>query len=113
MKSDKILLNHILDCIVKIQNYTDSGRTNFLQDEKSQDATIRNLEIIGEAVKSLSPSLKEKNIQIPWKNISGLRDVLIHNYFGVDLNLVWNVVEKDLAELKLKILDIYRTQKIS
>jgi uncharacterized protein with HEPN domain len=66
--------------------------------------TIRNLEIIGEAVKRLSDDFKSKNSEIPWRNVAGLRDVLIHDYMGVDLENVWNVVEQNLPSLKKVIL---------
>lgn len=69
-----------------------------------QDATIRNLEIIGEAVKRLSDDFKSRNTNIPWRNIAGLRDVLIHDYMGVDLVNVWNVVQLNLPALKKAIM---------
>jgi len=67
---------------------------------------IRRIEIIGEAVKSIPPSIKNKYPDIPWKQISGMRDILIHEYFGVDLDLTWKVARKDILILKKKILRI-------
>lgn len=103
MKENRIYLQHIRDAINKIFEYTKEGREIFLKDSKAQDAVIRNLEIIGEAVKNVSQSLRAKYPDIPWKQIAGMRDEMIHEYFGVDLEIVWNVVVKDLPTLKEKI----------
>lgn len=100
MKKDSIYLRHILDAIDKIESYTNVGKDTFMSTSHWQDATIRNLEIIGEAVKRLSKDFKERNTKIPWRNVAGLRDVLIHDYMGVDLESVWNVVQVNLPDLK-------------
>ena len=100
MKKDpQVYLAHIRDSIAAIRDYTKDGKESFFKDRKTQDAVIRNLEIIGEAVKQLPPELTSKYDSIPWKNIAGMRDQLIHNYFGVNLKLVWGVVENRLDEL--------------
>jgi uncharacterized protein with HEPN domain len=104
MKRDDVYLRHILDAIGKIETYTGVGKEAFMAASHWQDATIRNLEIIGEAVKRLSDDFKSKNSEIPWRNVAGLRDVLIHDYMGVDLENVWNVVEQNLPTLKKVIL---------
>jgi uncharacterized protein with HEPN domain len=67
------------------------------------DAVIRNLEVIGEAVKNIPPEIRSKYPEVPWRQIAGFRDVVIHHYFGVDLNIVWTVIRKHLKELKPKI----------
>ncbi len=103
MKDDRIYLLHIRDAIQHILEYTAPGKEGFLADRKTQDAVVRNLEIIGEATKRLSPSLKEANQDIAWKPIAGLRDKLIHDYFGIDLHLVWDVIERELPILSLKV----------
>src|SRR3989304_2502329 len=72
------------------------GKDRFLAEPIVQDAVIRNLEVIGEAVKSLSPELRAHRPEVPWTQIAGMRDVLIHQYFGVNLETVWNVVERRL-----------------
>jgi uncharacterized protein with HEPN domain len=100
VNDDRTYLLHIRDAIDAILHYTSEGREHFLQDRKTQDAVVRNLEIIGEASKRLSDDLKQSQPQVPWKQIAGMRDRLIHAYFGVDLNLVWEVVEKRLPELR-------------
>jgi uncharacterized protein with HEPN domain len=74
-----------------------------------QDGTIRQIEVIGEAVKKLSSELKERHPEIPWKDVAGMRDKLIHDYFGVDLDAVWDTVEKDIPRLKDKIREIIET----
>ena len=100
MKTDHAYLCHIMDFITKIESYATVGKEEFLAVSHWQDAIIRNLEIIGEATKRLSNPLKEQYPDIPWRNIAGLRDVLIHDYMGVDLESVWNVIENDLPVLK-------------
>lgn len=104
MSRDRQYLLHILDAIQQILTYTSDGQGAFLADRKSQDATIRNLEIIGEAVKRLSPAVLGAHPQIPWKQIAGMRDKMIHDYFGVDHRLVWDVVERHLPAL-LKVVN--------
>ena len=96
MKDDRIYLLHIRDAIQQILEYTVAGQESFLSDRKTQDAVVRNLEIIGEASKRLSSSLKDAHPDISWKPIAGMRDKLIHDYFGINLKLVWDVVERDL-----------------
>lgn len=98
MKKDpKIFLEHILESIRNIEKYTGSfTKEQFLKNIQLQDAVTRRLEIIGEAVKNLPASTKDKNDKIPWKKISGTRDILIHEYFGMDMDLIWRVVKKDI-----------------
>lgn len=100
MKDDRVFLAHVRDAITKIQSYTQGGREAFFGDAKTQDAVIRNLEIVGEAVKNLSADLRGQHPEVPWTRIAGMRDVLIHDYFGVRLETVWNAVEHRLPELK-------------
>ena len=100
MKDDKFYLQHILEAIEKIETYTAAGKKSFMKTAMVQDAVIRNLEIIGEATKQLSEGFKKRNADIPWRNVSGLRDILIHHYMGVDLEKVWNVVELNLPQVE-------------
>lgn len=100
MKDDRSYCFHIKDAIERVQLYTVDGRAAFLSDRKTQDAVLRNLEIIGEAVKQISPEIKSQYSQTRWREISGMRDKLIHEYFGVNLDIVWEVVGQDLPDLK-------------
>ncbi|MCX9082592.1 MAG: DUF86 domain-containing protein [Candidatus Methanoperedens sp.] len=107
MKDDAVFLKHILDSINQIEEYIDGmGFEDFIGCKLVQDGVVRQLEIIGEATKHLSPELREKYPKIPWEDIAGMRDKLIHHYFGVDLEVVWDTVEKDLPALKKKVKKI-------
>lgn len=100
MTSDHVYIHHILDAIVKIESYTAVGRDAFLTTSHWSDATIRQLEIIGEATKRLSAALRSHNSHVPWRRIAGLRDVLIHDYMGVDLPAVWTITQREVPALK-------------
>lgn len=103
MKAEHIYLGHIRDAISDISAYASVGEESFFADRMRQDAIIRKLEIIGEAVKRLSEATRAQRPEIPWKQIAGMRDRLTHAYFGVDLGLVWRVVERDLQPLKVAV----------
>ncbi len=93
-------LLHIRDALQRIKMYTEEGREAFLASPLIQDAVIRNLEIIGEAAKRTAPEMKARAPEISWQLMAGMRDVLIHDYFGVELDIVWGVVERRLPELE-------------
>lgn len=104
-KDAAVYAEDILESIARIESYTKKlDERNFVTDTKCQDAVIRRLEIIGEAVKSLPEELKAKHPTIPWKKIAGMRDVLIHEYSGVNMKRVWKVISEDLVSLKKEIL---------
>lgn len=93
--------NDIVTTIDKIELFTvDISKDEFALDEKTQFAVVRGLEIIGEAVKKIPPERKEEYPKVPWKELAGMRDKLIHAYFGVDIEIVWITVKKDLPEIK-------------
>lgn len=100
MKDDRVYLRHILDAIEKIESYVSVGHEEFMTASHWQDAVIRQLEIIGEAAKKLSPTFRSQYPEVPWRRISGLRDVLIHDYMGVDLAAVWQITKTDIPTLK-------------
>jgi uncharacterized protein with HEPN domain len=100
MKDDAVYLRHILDAVAKVEHYTAGGRDAFFADPMIQDAVLRNLEIIGEAVRNLSPAIRRHHPEVPWRSITALRNVLIHEYFGVDLEIVWRLVTRRLPTLK-------------
>jgi len=100
VKDDRVYLGHILEAIQDIEQYASAGRDAFMTDKMRQDAVLRKLEVVGEAVKNLSELSKQRRPEIPWRQIAGMRDRLTHDYFGVDLALVWVTVEKDVPNLK-------------
>lgn len=97
-------LQHILDAIAAIESYTADGRAVFLRERKTQDAVIRNLEIIGEAIRNVPLGFQSEHPEIPWREAWALREVVIRQYFGIDLKVVWASVEKDLPPLKANVL---------
>jgi len=106
-KDPKIFLEHILENIEKIENGIKSmTEVKFSKDVDAQDATLRRLEVIGEAVRNLPDSFRKKHSKIPWKKIAGMRDILIHEYFGVDMELVWKIANDDVSKLKKQIANL-------
>jgi uncharacterized protein with HEPN domain len=108
MKKDpKIFLEHILQCIERVEEYVEGvTKKQFLESVQLQDSVIRRIEIMGEAVKNIPKQVKDRYPAIAWKEIGGMRDILIHEYFGVDLGLTWKVATKDVQRLKNKILRV-------
>jgi uncharacterized protein with HEPN domain len=108
MKNDEsVYLKHILDAVFKIESYIKgSNEEAFFKNTLIQDGVIRQIEIIGEAVKRLSSDLKDTHSYIPWMDIAGMRDKIIHDYFGVDIGTVWLTVKKDIPVLKSQIKKI-------
>ena len=108
MKKDpRVYIDHILDCIHHIQAYTSKlDKSEFLKSDQAQDAVFRRLEIIGEAVSKLPDELKQKHPDIPWRDIVGTRNRLIHDYLAVDTDLIWEIIVKHLPDLKKRLSEI-------
>jgi uncharacterized protein with HEPN domain len=107
MKKDKAYLQHILDAISDIEKFLENvTQKGFFKNKEKQYAVLRALEIIGEATKNLSRELRAKHPEIPWRDVAGMRNKLIHAYFGVKLELVWETVKDRLPELKKQICNI-------
>ena len=101
MKKDpRVYLAQILERIDRISEYTADGKDAFLADQRTQDAVIRNFEVIGEAAKRIPEEYRKKHAAIPWRELAGFRDVLIHQYEGVNIAEVWHVIEKDIEPLR-------------
>ena len=100
MKDDRLYLHHMLERCQRIARFIQSGREVFMASEELQDAVIRNVEVIGEAAKRVSPDVRGRLATLDWKTICGMRDVLIHDYIGVDLDEVWHVASSRIPELR-------------
>src|SRR4030042_3148182 len=108
-RRDKAYLKHILDVISDAKRFMEGvNKEEFLENKEKQYALLRALEIIGEATKNLSKEMKQEYSEIQWRDIAGMRDKLIHEYFGVKLDLVWATVKKNLPELEKQIHEILR-----
>ena len=107
MKNDSLYIDHILESLDKIESYTkDLTKKEFSKNDLVQDAVIRNFEIIGEASKKVSKDLKQTYYKISWKEISGMRNKLIHDYMGVDVDVIWTTIKKDLPVLRNQMFEI-------
>jgi uncharacterized protein with HEPN domain len=101
MKDDRIYIEHILQSIERIGHYLGGkDHQSFADDFMTQDAVVRQLEIIGEATKRISKDLRNLNPQVPWSDMAGMRDILIHDYIDVDLDIVWKTASESIIQLK-------------
>lgn len=114
-KKDRFIidyLNDIRDSINDIEEFTKNiSYDDFYADKKTNYAVIRSLEILGEAAKKIPNHIRDEYKNIPWKKIAGMRDVLIHDYFGVDLRMVWNVAIKEIPKIKPGIIELINNYK--
>ncbi|HIK40841.1 DUF86 domain-containing protein [Thermoleptolyngbya sp. M55_K2018_002] len=109
MRDDREKLQDILDAIERIDRYTAQGRQAFEQNELIQAWFTQNLQVIGEASRSLSSTLRTHHPEVPWAKIIGMRNILTHNYFEIDLDIVWLTVAQELPSLKQAITDILQS----
>ncbi len=100
MKGDTLYLGHIVEAIDRILDYAGAGEEAFRTDLKTQDAIIRNFQVMGEAVKKVSDATRAAYPTVPWKDIAGMRDRVVHDYFGVSLTIVWDVIANHLPPLR-------------
>jgi uncharacterized protein with HEPN domain len=106
-KDPVVFIGYIIECIELIEKYLEgNSREDFFSRTQLQDSIIRRIEIIGEAVKNLPGDFRNEHQEVPWQEIAGMRDILIHEYFGIDLDLTWEAVKTDIPDLKMKILKI-------
>jgi len=100
MKDDALYLAHIRECTERIAQYTTRGRAVFETDTLTQDAVLRNLHTLSESTTRLSDACKQRHSEIDWRKIAGFRNVIVHDYLGIDLDIVWGIVEQDLPVLR-------------
>lgn len=106
MKDDSVYLQHIIECVRRIEENTAGGREAFVASHTLQDAILRNLQTIAESTQRISDSLKGTHPEIEWGRVAAFRNVLVHNYLGVDLNTVWGIIERDVPALKRAISEM-------
>jgi uncharacterized protein with HEPN domain len=106
VRDERTYLLHAIEAIDAILSYTRDGREAFYADRKTRDAVVRNVEIIGQAVKGVPEAIRNLEPDVPWRQMAGMRDKLIHEYFGVDMALVWDVVERDLPNVRPKLQEL-------
>ncbi len=104
MKDDRVYLRHILECLDAIASYTVEGRASFLADRKTQKATLRELQELAESTQHLSSDLRSRHPEVPWLAIAGFRNVLVHDYLGLSVPRVWDVVERDLPAFRRAVM---------
>lgn len=110
MKDDRLYLIHITECIERIERYTAPGHATFLSDTMIQDAVLRNLHTLSESTQRLSDALKSRHPEVDWPSIAAFRNVIVHDYLGVDLAQIWDIVERDLPDLKSAIAAMLEEQ---
>ena len=103
MKDDKLYLIHIKECVERVRQYAAGGKEAFLEDTMLQDAVLRNLQVLSESSQKLSEALKKTHPEVDWRGIAGFRNVLVHDYLGVNIVRVWEIVENHLPGLKRNI----------
>lgn len=108
---DQLYLIYIAECIHRIEDCAAEGKDAFLSNDVLQDAVLRNLQTLAESTQRLSGTIKFAHRDVPWRNLAGLRNLLVHDYLGLDMNFVWAVVEQDLPSIKEKIQTILHENK--
>lgn len=107
-RDNKLLLEDIIEAASKINKYTSNYTyTAFIEDDRTMDAVVRNFEIIGEAANRLDPDFKKVNPQVEWRKIVGFRNRIVHDYIGIDYEIVWQIIQEDLEELVFQIKELH------
>ena len=104
MKDDRLYLIHMQECIQRIEKYTAGGQVEFMQKDLIQDAVVRNLQVLAESSQHISDERKQSHPEVDWLALSGFRNVLVHDYLGVDYERVWNIIVNDLSPLKRSLI---------
>jgi uncharacterized protein with HEPN domain len=100
VRDDRLYLIHITECIERIERYTAAGRGAFLSDTMIQDAVLRNLHTLSESTQRLSGALTDQHTEVDWTSIAAFRNVVVHDYLGIDLPRIWDILKRDLPTLK-------------
>ena len=108
MKDDSVYLKHILECIERITDDIHEGHDFFLASRLHQDAVLRNLQTLSESAQRLSPNLKARHPEIQWSRIAAFRNILAHYYLGIDMERIWEIVHRDVEELKVAVTELLR-----
>ena len=106
MKDDLVYLKHVAECLRRIEKNVSVGLDEFLESETIQDATLRNLQTLSEATQRMSSSLKSSFPEIEWDRIAAFRNVIVHNYLGIDLEIIWRIIESDVPPLREAIISM-------
>lgn len=106
MKDDRLYLVHVQDSMNYIMEYTAEGKQVFLKDRKTQDAVLRNLHTLSESIQRISPDLETKYPDVRWREISAFRNIIVHDYLGVDLERIWDIIVRDLPILRTQVRTI-------
>jgi len=104
MKDDRIYVDHILECINWIASFTAEGSDLFFKDRKTQSAVLRELQTLAESTQKLSEGFKMNHPEVPWQNIAGFRNILVHDYLGIKMERVWQIIQRDLPLLQSALL---------
>lgn len=110
MKDDRLYLLHVSECIARIQEFTAGGKEAFFADRKTQDAVLRNLHTLSESIQRVSDDLKRTHSSVQWREIAAFRNIVVHDYLGIDLHQIWDIIERDLPALGGHIEAILRGQ---
>lgn len=111
MKDDRIYMEHVRECIQRIEEYTGMDKTRFMNSLLIQDAVIRNLQVLSESTQRISKKVQSDYPGVEWRGIAGFRNILVHDYLGLDLIKIWEIIERRLPALKMQITEILENSK--